>query len=124
MPLKKKLLTLAIAAPAAMALSISAPVAANASEHKPPCKKKAIKKALKKGGADPSKIIDKKCKKKNGMWWAAGEFVEGGEDDAVYLVYGKQKKNGNWKWVDDGRETCETDRKAIPKKLRDICDVD
>lgn len=123
MPLKKKLLTLAIAAPAAMALSISAPVAANASEHKPPCKKKAIKKALNKtNDGEVSMVIDKKCAEKKGQWWAAGDFEM--NVDIAYLVYGKQKKNGKWKWVDDQRKTCETDRKAIPKKLRGICDVD
>lgn len=120
----KKMLSLAVAIPAVMALSLSAPVAANASDKKPPCTFKAIDKALTKSNKGTEIEIDsKKCKKKDGMWWAAGEATFGGEDDGVYLLYGKQKKNGKWKWKDDGRDTCESDIKSIPKKLRYVCKV-
>ena len=120
----KKIMGTAIAIPAVMALSISTPIAANASDKKPPCTYKAIDKALTKSSNGAEIDVDsKKCKKKDGMWWAAGEATFGGEDDGVYLLYGKQKKNGKWKWKDDGRDTCESDIKSIPKKLRYVCKV-
>ena len=122
---KKKIVSLAIALPAAAALCLSAPVAANASNHKPPCSKKVIKKTLNDGSSlKATRIVSRSCQEKNGTWWAGGNAIFGGEDEGVYLLKAK-KKNGKWMWKDNERRACKNEKRQmkIPSDLRYVCTV-
>lgn len=90
---------------------------AQAMTKKPPCTKKAAKKAVVKSGVDVTWIGKPKCGKKNGKRWAAVSFTIDDMDDAAALL---RKKKKRWKVVKTKREAklCSPGNNVLPKKVK------
>lgn len=105
----------AVVAGLALALPVAAVVpSASAGTAPPPCKNRAIKKAIKPVVGDVVvTVVSKHCKD----YWASGDFSIEGEDPGSYLL---EDNGGAWQWVSNKRRAklCKPSNTTLPKKVK------